>query len=118
VRPAWHFNEYFKVNLEVGYQTLEPKVAYASGGPYASTDRRNLLKVALAPALTPAPGPAGAFFTRPELRVFATYAKWNDAAQDAGIVGQGAACDEATITSAFGCDTHGFTFGAQLETWW
>jgi maltoporin len=65
----------------------------------------------------PAPGPGGAFFTRPELRVYATFATWNSAARNAGIVGQGPACNSSTTTSVFDCDTNGFTFGAQAETW-
>ena len=52
------------------------------------------------------------------LRLFLTWATWNTAARDAGIVGQAANCDSATSTSAFKCDTNGITFGAQAEAWW
>jgi maltoporin len=106
-RPAYHFNDYFKVSLDVGYQQVMPSVG----------SDRNLLKLTLAPTLVPAPGPGGAFFTRPELRVYATFATWNSAARNAGIVGQGPACNSSTTTSVFDCDTNGFTFGAQAETW-
>jgi maltoporin len=111
VRPVFHVNDYFKVQLEAGYQSLTPFLP-------ANAETRSLWKVTLAPTLSPAPGPGGAFFVRPELRVFATVAGWNDASQNAGIVGQSASCVEATSTSAFGCDKTGVTFGAQLETWW
>jgi maltoporin len=52
------------------------------------------------------------------MRLFLTYATWNKAAQNAGIAGQGANCNTATSTSAFGCDTNGVTIGAQVEAWW
>jgi maltoporin len=128
-RPQYSLNDYFMLAVEVGFQQLKPKTAVAprfvggvnlTGAPYTDTDTRNLFKVTVAPLLNPAPG-AGGFFTRPQLRLFATYAHWDKAAQRGGIVGQaneGLNCDPATTTSAFGCDTNGVTFGAQAEAWW
>jgi maltoporin len=117
-RAAYHFSDYVKTSLEVGYTNLKPQKAYASGGPYTNEDERDLFKVTLAPTITPAPGPGGKFWTRPELRVFATYASWNDASQNAGLAGGSAACVEDATTATFDCDTDGFTFGAQVEAWW
>lgn len=113
IRPSYHVNDWFKLTGEVGYVSFEPKA-----DAYATTDTRSLTKVTLAPTIVPPPGPGGAYFTRPELRLFITYAAWNDGAQEAGMAGQGAACDAATTTSPFGCDKNGLTFGAQLEAWW
>ena len=115
IRPALQLNDYFKVELEGGYTSVTPKDAASGGG---NTDTRSLFKATVAPTLMVAPGPGGSYFTRPVLRLFATIAAWNDAAQGAGIVGQGAACNAATTTSPFGCDKAGFTFGAQAEAWY
>jgi maltoporin len=113
VRPAYHVNDWFKFEGEIGYVAITPK-----SDLNAVTDTRSLTKVTLAPTIVPPPGPGGAYFTRPALRLFLTWATWNKAAQNAGIVGQGANCDSATSTSAFKCDTNGVTFGAQAEAWW
>ena len=112
VRPAYHFNEWFKLEGELAFTQITPKAAEGN------TDAKQVTKITLAPTINPPPGPGGAYYTRPALRLFATYQMWNDAAQNAGIANQGAACDTATTGSAFGCDTGGLTFGAQVEAWW
>jgi maltoporin len=113
VRPAYHFTEWFKLEGELAFTQITPK---SDLNPV--TDARTAYKITVAPTLNPPPGPGGAYYTRPVLRVFASYQGWNQAAQDIGIAGQGAACDPATTTSAFGCDLGGVTFGAQVEAWW
>lgn len=113
IRPAYTVNDWFKVEGEIGYVSFGPK-----SDAYAVTDTRSMTKVTLAPTITPPPGPGGAYFTRPSLRLFLTYAAWNTATRDAGFAGQTPACDSATSTSPFKCDTNGVTFGAQAETWW
>jgi maltoporin len=118
VRPVWNVVDYFKLQADIAWQSLKPKVAYASGGPFSNTDTRNLFKASLAPTIAPLPGPGGSYFTRPELRLFVTYASWNEAAQASGIVNQGSCAGTGTSSSIFGCSTDGFTFGAQVEAWW
>lgn len=50
------------------------------------------------------------FWTRPELRLYYTHAKWNQAAAAANIGNFGGTIDNVK--------TSGNTFGLQLETWW
>lgn len=95
VRPKYHFTDYFNVALELGYDQVKPEQG----------DTRQLFKVTLAPQIT-----AGrAFFARPDLRVFITYADWNDAA-DPGVITGG--------ESPFEDENDGLTFGVQAEAWW
>jgi maltoporin len=121
IRPALQLNDYFKIELEGGYTNVTPKDAASGGG---NTDSRGLFKATVAPTFMIAPGPGGSYFTRPVLRLFATLATWNDAARRAGgVAGQpaGATCSTTGVgasTSPFGCDTNGFTFGAQVEAWY
>jgi maltoporin len=92
IRPVWHLDDYFKLQAELGYD----KVKAASG------ENLNLTKFTIAPTIA-----AGrTFWSRPELRLFYTYAKWNDAAA-ASIAG-----------GKFGTDTNGSTYGFQVESWW
>lgn len=64
-------------------------------------DTQKLAKLTIAPALSLGRG----FFDRPELRLFYTHAKWNDAA---GAAGNG--LPEGR--------THANRYGVQAETWW
>ncbi len=111
-RPVFHVNDFFKVQAEIGYESITPKnenLGSGNGFLYSNTDKRELIKVTVAPTLVA----GGTFWSRPELRVFATYATWNGAARTAG----GTTNCGGSGTNPFPCDTH-FTFGAQAETWW
>jgi maltoporin len=114
VRPAFHVNDYFKLQAEVGFSQSQRKAIDGN----TNTRTASLTKLTFAPTITPAANPGGPVFTRPELRLFATYAFWNGAAQDDGIVGQGSCSATGASTSPFNCDKNGVTFGAQLEAWW
>ena len=110
IRPAIQLNDYFKIEADLGYNSVTPKTG--------NTDSIGLFKLTVAPTITALPGPGGTYFTRPVLRAFLTYANWNTAAQNAGIVSQSAGCVASTTTSPFGCDTNGVSFGAQVEAWY
>ena len=99
VRPVYALHENFKLQLEVGHDTIKP----ASGG-----EKQQLTKVTFAPTLAMGKG----FWSRPELRAFVTYAKWNDAAQAAATPGS-----TLSSTGVFGGSTNGTSIGVQVETW-
>jgi maltoporin len=110
-RPIYHINDVFSVALEVGYNSVTPNEG--------NTDARTMLKATPAFLIHPPAGLGGAYFTRPELRFFVSYASWNDAAQAAGAFGQGScAATGAAAGSVFSCDSNGLTIGAQAEAWW
>ena len=103
VRPSYHFTDYFKLQLDALYQTmsLKDKTAAVSGSP-------DMFKLTVAPTLVTGRG----FFARPELRLFMTYASWNDAAVQLASAGG------STIASgAFGTDKSGVSYGVQMECW-
>jgi maltoporin len=110
-RPIYHLNDVMSVELELGYNSVTPKEG-------AKKDAKTMLKATPAFTIHPPPGLGGAYFTRPELRVFATYASWNDATQASGAFSQGSCAATGTSTGAFGCTASGVTFGAQVEAWW
>ena len=98
-RPQYHFNDKWSLAVDFGHDEVKP-----DGG-----DRRVLNKITIAPQIS-----AGRqFFSRPALRAFYTYAKWNDAAQAAAPAG-----DTLSATGVFGSSTNGSTFGIQAEAWW
>ncbi|ACO81217.1 LamB type porin [Azotobacter vinelandii CA] len=102
VRPVYAFTETFKVSAEIGHDQIK-----------ATDGTRKLTKFSIAPTWSPG-GPG--FWARPELRVYYTYATWNEAAQRAATeMNPDSALSE---TGAFGTDRHGGNFGVQVEYWW
>jgi maltoporin len=112
-RPEWNVTDWFKIPVEVGFQSVSPTDPNADG----TSGNRWLWKTTAAGVISAGPG---GFFVRPELRVFVTYAWWNTAAQQRNVAGMNSwgACNPATTTSPWGCATSGLTFGAQMEAWW
>lgn len=99
VRPVYHFAENFSLAAELGQDRVSPD-GQAS---------RSLTKFTIAPQLSAGNG----FWSRPVLRAYYTYAKWNDAAQAAAGAG-----DSLSKTGVFGAATSGSTIGVQVEAWW
>lgn len=98
-RPVYHFDDKWSLAVDVGHDRVKPK----------DGDTRTLTKLTIAPQLSAGAG----FFSRPSLRLFYTYAKWNDAAQTAAPAG-----DALSATGVFGSSTNGSTIGVQVEGWW
>lgn len=92
VTPIRHF----KLLAEVGYD----KIKKSNG-----SQPQELTKITLAPTLTAGKG----LLSRPELRLFFTYAYWNETARGAGI-------DSGNVyrSTPF---LRGMTAGLQAETW-
>jgi len=97
VRPVYHFSDYFKLQAEWGHDEVKPV-----GAP-----TRKLDKFTIAPTLVAGRG----FWARPELRLYATHAKWNKEARDqwGGVAGGTA--------GPFGSGTSGTSYGFQAEVW-
>lgn len=99
VRPVYALHEHFKLQLDIGHDHIRP----ANGGP-----SQQLTKITLAPTIS-----AGKeFLSRPELRAFITYAKWNGAAQAAATPGS-----PLSNSGVFGGNRHGISIGVQIEGW-
>jgi maltoporin len=96
IRPAYQFNSYFKLEGDLFYQTLSYKDAPGAGSP-------SLMKLTVAPTFVLGSG----YYARPVIRLFVTYASWNQAAADAGSIASG----------AFGTSKSGTNFGVNVESW-
>ncbi|HJU50576.1 MAG TPA: carbohydrate porin, partial [Pseudogulbenkiania sp.] len=101
IRPSYAFTEHFKLVTELGHDRVQP----------ASGPTRTLTKFTIAPTLAM----GKSFWSRPELRLFYTYAQWNQAAQEAA--GDNAN-DPLSSSGVFGSRRHGSTVGLQVESWW
>ena len=94
-RPVYHFYRHLGIEFEPGID-------------YVNDRQRNLdsylFKFTTALRITPAPD----FFSRPEFRLFATYAQW----------GRDFKGDPSLGGNAFLNQSDGFNFGIQAEHWW
>ena len=94
-RLSYAVSKNLKFLAEAGYSTKKP-----DGGA-----TQKLAKLTVGPALSTGPG----FWNRPELRLYVTHAKWNDAAN--------AAAGAGGVTGIGDGKTNGTSYGAQVEIW-
>lgn len=94
-RASYAVSKNFKLIAEAGYSQRKP-----DGAP-----TQKLAKFTFAPTLSTGPG----FWNRPELRLYATTAKWNAAAN--------AAAGAGGVTGLGDGKTNGTSYGAQVEMW-
>jgi len=108
-RPVYYLTDYFKLQGDIGFTQNKPEHGSAA----------NLFKLTFAPTLSPSPGDKGGFFVRPEIRVFVTYANWNDTAASVPPKATGAAnsVPDAVTNVPFGTDKSMTSFGMSVETW-
>ena len=92
-RPVFYFTSLLSLAVETGFDYTRSGTGQYKGW---------LEKFTVAPQF----GAGRLFFSRPVLRLFATYAHWSDGLR--GFVGG----------PPHKNDTSGFTYGVQAETWW
>lgn len=91
----------FRFLAELGTDQVKP-----SSGP-----RQQLTKLTLATAMSAGPESG----SRPTVRLFYTYARWNDAARTAFTAG---GINESRLARVYGDRRSGSSVGVQAETWW
>jgi maltoporin len=97
IRPVYWLWGPFAIQGSFGYSYLSNN--RVSGAAFG--DGGSLGVFTICPTIKP----RGGFFTRPELRAFATFAVWSDSLK--GAIG----------TPAYADKNYGFIFGVQAETW-
>lgn len=98
VRPVYAFAENFKLQGELGWTSLKQD---------STGDTARLTKLTIAPTI--AMGPS--YWSRPELRFYVSYGKWNGAATPLVNANNNSG-------PVYGNNTSGTSAGLQLEAWW
>ena len=101
-RPVYNLNNIWSVMAEIGQQQVQQD----------GMATRKLSKVTLGTQFSMGPG----VWARPAIRFYTTYAKWNDAAANAGAV----ACsgrDCSTAADGYAGKRSGVSYGVQVEAW-
>lgn len=94
-RTSYVLNDKLKITGELGFDQIK------------DTEKRNLTKLTLAPTWA---FKGTKYYDRPELRVYYTYANWNNAERKLR--------DQVMPDSNFVASNNGSNFGIQLENWW
>ncbi|WP_018605439.1 maltoporin [Uliginosibacterium gangwonense] len=102
-RPWYHIDDLYSIGGEVGHINVKPE----------NNGKTQILnKVTVAGQLS-----AGMdYWSRPVLRLYYTYAKWNDALKGSNVTCTGRDCK--TLADGFANATNGSTYGLQFEAWW
>ncbi|MGF0295367.1 carbohydrate porin, partial [Escherichia coli] len=105
VRPMYKWTPFMSTLLEVGYDNVKSQ---------KTGDSNNQYKITLAQQWQ-----AGdSIWSRPAIRLFATYAKWDE---KWGYTDSGVAMRDTSgtgINTSSRGDSDEWTFGAQMEIWW
>jgi maltoporin len=96
VRPIYMFTKHIGLETEFGFDWIDD-VRYTP-----EKDSTTLGKITIAPVIKP----SGSFWSRPEIRVYASYFFWNDEPGYYSPNGVGPG------------DRSSWNFGIQAETWW
>ena len=102
-RPVYNFSKYLGLAVEGGVDIVKADTEDAETGV--------LGKFTVAPVIRVGQG----FWARPELRVFATFAFWNDGIN---CEEHPEACVGGGTNNPYGDENFGATFGIQGESWW
>ncbi len=108
IRPMYKWTPIMSTLLEVGYDNVKSQ---------QTGDRNNQYKITLAQQWQ-----AGdSIWSRPAIRVFATYAKWDENwgyVKNGDSVSRYAVSSNSNISNTNRGDSDEFSFGAQMEIWW
>lgn len=102
-RPVYHFSKTYALAFEYGLTQVSKGIRVAGAAGSADEYKDSVLhKATIAPTIVRGEG----FWGRPQLRLFGTYAKWNDDSK--GQIGG----------PVYASETTGWSTGAQVEAWW
>ena len=109
IRPMYKWTPIMSTLLEVGYDNVKSQ---------QTGDRNSQYKITLAQQWQ-----AGdSIWSRPAIRVFATYAKWDEnwgyAKNSNGDATRYAVSSNSSTSNTSRGDSDEFSFGAQMEIWW
>ncbi|ANI85012.1 MULTISPECIES: maltoporin [Kosakonia] len=108
VRPMYKWTPIMSTLLEVGYDNVKSQ---------QTGDRNGQYKITLAQQWQ-----AGdSIWSRPAIRIFATYAKWDEKwgyIKNGDSVTRFAASNDSGFTTTSRGDNDEWSFGAQMEIWW
>ena len=112
VRPVYWIWDNFAIQGQAGYNYVSNVRGYSGTAALGRSGSFGIF------TLAPTIKPRGGYFTRPEIRLFATFSLWsNSLVGTTTPIGEGG--NTATNGSVPPCNhsKHGWLFGSQMELW-
>jgi len=111
IRPVWWIADNFAIQGQAGYNYVDQVRGYSGTNAFGRGGSFGIFTIA------PTIKPKGGYFTRPELRLFATYSIWSSSLKGTTTpVGEGGNTSGASPPYN-GNTNQGWLFGSQLEVW-
>ena len=112
IRPVFWLFDNFAIQGQAGYNYVSNVRGYSGTGALGRSGSFGVFTIA------PTIKPRGGYFTRPEIRLFATFALWSDS-----LIGTTTPINEGGNTTPnasvppFNHSKYGWLFGSQVELW-
>ncbi len=111
LRPVWWIADNFAIQGQAAYQYVDNVRGYSGTNAFGNSGSMGIFTIA------PTIKPAGGYFTRPEIRVFATYSIWSNALKGTTTpVGEGGNTS-GSVPPYNGNTNQGWLIGSQMEIW-
>jgi maltoporin len=111
VRPVYWIADNFAIQGQAGYNYVDNVRGYSGTNAFGRGGSFGIFTIA------PTIKPGGGYFTRPELRLFATYSIWSSSLKGTTTpVGEGGNTSGATAPYNHG-QNQGWLLGSQMEIW-
>ena len=111
IRPVWWIADNIAIQGQAGYNYVDNVRGYSGTNAFGRGGSFGIFTIA------PTIKPKGGYFTRPELRLFATYSIWSSSLKGTTTpVGEGGNTS-GSAPPYNGNTNQGWLFGSQLEIW-
>ncbi len=111
IRPVWWIADNIAIQGQAGYNYVDNVRGYSGTNAFGRGGSFGIFTIA------PTIKPKGGYFTRPELRLFATYSIWSSSLKGTTTpIGEGGNTSGAAPPYN-GNTNQGWLFGSQLEVW-
>jgi len=113
IRPVVWICDNFAIQGQAGYNYIDTNrgsgnITSGPGSAFHSNHGGSMGIFTIAPTIKP----IGGYFTRPEIRIFATYAIWSHALDEGAVIGKASGSPPYN-----GNQNQGWLFGTQMEIW-
>ncbi len=109
LRPVWWIADNFAIQGQAGYQYVDNVRGYSGLNAFGNNGSFGIFTIA------PTLKPKGGYFTRPELRVFATYSIWSSSLKGTTTPGPEGGNTSGSVPPYNHGQNQGWLIGSQLE---
>jgi maltoporin len=104
IRPIFQINDWFAIQGQAGYEYVDNNRGNPNSGAFGRSGSMGIFTIA------PTIRPKGGFFSRPEFRLFGTYAIWSNS-----LKGTFGGTSPITGSTTYAGSNQGWVFGVQTE---